>query len=166
MSKINWPWLQKYIWPRSFRIWITGPKMWSAPTKAGMPYNFYCLKFSPSLTVEAAESGQTLFRALWPRGWGYGVTQLGTFPELRSISMPNFIKISAVVWIFIADIYVHTHTHWLLYIRWANCIWVKGVPPKSFKDKSWQNVKCQDVSSPLFNFFSRNSLISCGGRGQ
>ncbi len=115
MSKIDWPWLQKYIWPRSFRIWITGPKMWSAPTKTGMPYNFYFIKFSP---VEAAEARQTLFRAPWPRGWGYGVaTQLGTFLALRSISMPNFIKIVAVVWISIADI--HAHTHWLLYIRFV-----------------------------------------------
>ncbi len=33
------------------------------PTKRGMPYNFYFKKFSPSLMVEAAEAGQTLFRA-------------------------------------------------------------------------------------------------------
>jgi hypothetical protein len=81
------------------------------PTKTGMPYNFYFIKFSPTLTVEAAEAGQTLFRAPWPRGWGYGVaTQLGTFPALRSISMPNFIKVGAVVWISIADIHAHTLT--------------------------------------------------------
>ena len=76
-----------------------------------MPYNFYFIKFSPSLTVEAAEAGQTLFRAPLTLGWGYGVaTQLGTLPALRSISMPNFIKIGAVVWISIADIQEHTLT--------------------------------------------------------
>jgi hypothetical protein len=68
-----------------------------------MLYCFYFIKFSPSLTVEAAEAGQT-------RGCGYGVaTQLGTFPALRNISMSNFIKIGAVVWISIADIHAHTH---------------------------------------------------------
>jgi hypothetical protein len=78
-----------------------------------MPYNFYLIMFTPSLTVEAAEAGQTLFRATLTWGWGYGVsTQLGTFPALRSISKPNFIKIGAVVWISIAD----THTHTLTFI--------------------------------------------------
>jgi hypothetical protein len=40
------------------------------PTKRGMPYNFYFIKFSPSLTVEAAEAGQTLFRAPLTPGVG------------------------------------------------------------------------------------------------
>jgi hypothetical protein len=87
-----------------------------------MPYNFYSIKFLPSLTVEATEAGKTLFRApLTPRGGGgYGVaTQLQTLPTSRSSSMPNFIKIGSVVWISIADI--HAHTHWLLYIRYT--IW-------------------------------------------
>jgi hypothetical protein len=41
-----------------------------APTKTGMPYNFCFIKFSPSQTVEAAEAGQTLFRAPKPGGMG------------------------------------------------------------------------------------------------
>jgi hypothetical protein len=81
-----------------------------------MPYNLYFIKFSPSLTVEAAEAGKTLFRGPRAWGWGYGVaTQIGTFPALRSISMPNFIKISAVLWTSIADIHAHTHTLTFIY---------------------------------------------------
>ncbi len=65
--------------------------------------------------VEAAEAGQTLFRAPLTLGGGYGVaTQLGTFPALRSISMSNFIKIGAVVWISIADIHAHTHIYFYI----------------------------------------------------
>ncbi len=45
------------------------------------------------------------------RGKGYGVkSQLRTFPEFRSIPMPNFTEISPVVWISI--VYTHTHTYW------------------------------------------------------
>ncbi len=107
----DWPLLQKYMGPRSFQIQIRDQKMWSVPTKTGMPYNFCFIKFLQSQTVETAEAGQTLFRAPWHWGWGYGVsTRLGTFPALRSISMPNFIKIGAVVWISIADIHAHTLT--------------------------------------------------------
>ncbi len=44
------------------------------PTKTGMPYNFYFIKFSPSLMVETAEAGQTLFRAPPnPGGGGMGL---------------------------------------------------------------------------------------------
>ena len=49
--------------PRSFRIQISGPKIWSAPTKTDLPYNFCFINFFPSLTVEAVEALQTLFRA-------------------------------------------------------------------------------------------------------
>ena len=52
--------------PRSFRIWISGPKIGSAPTKTDLPYNFCFIKFLPSLMVEAVDSLQTLFRALDP----------------------------------------------------------------------------------------------------
>ena len=49
--------------PRSFQIRITGPKICSAPTKTDLPYNFCFKKFLPSLTVEAIDAPQTLFRA-------------------------------------------------------------------------------------------------------
>ncbi len=35
----------------------------SIPTKIDLPYNFCFIKFLPSLTVEAVDSLQTLFRA-------------------------------------------------------------------------------------------------------
>jgi hypothetical protein len=41
------------------------------PNKTGMPYNFCFIKFLPSLTVEAAEAGHTLFIA--PLTLGVGV---------------------------------------------------------------------------------------------
>ncbi len=99
--------------PRSFQFQITDPKMWSAPTKTEVPYNFYAIKFSPSSqTVEAAEAGQTPFRT--PRT----PEVERTFPALRSNSVSNFTKSGPLVWISIADIHTqHTHTHWLLYIR-------------------------------------------------
>ena len=53
--------------PRSFQIWISGPKIGSAPTKTDLPYNFCFIKILPSLTVEAVDSLQTLFRA--PDPW-------------------------------------------------------------------------------------------------
>jgi hypothetical protein len=43
------------------------------PNKTGMPYNFYFIKFSPNLKVEAAEAGQTL---LGPPSPGGGVLGL------------------------------------------------------------------------------------------
>jgi hypothetical protein len=46
--------------PRSFPIQIMGPKIWSALTKT---YNVCFIKKFPSLTVEAVDSLQTLFRA-------------------------------------------------------------------------------------------------------
>ncbi len=83
-----------------------------APNKIGAPYNFCFIEFSKYQMVEAAEAHQTLFRAPWPLGLGV-VSQLWTFPPLRSILMPNFIEIGPVVWISIAD----THgTHIDFYI--------------------------------------------------
>jgi hypothetical protein len=51
------------------RIWISGPKIGSTPTKTDLPYNFCFIKILPSLTVEAVDSLQTLFRTpdLWFR---------------------------------------------------------------------------------------------------
>jgi len=49
--------------PRSFQIRISGPKIWSAPTKTDLPYNFCFINCFPSLTVAAVDALQTLFRA-------------------------------------------------------------------------------------------------------
>jgi hypothetical protein len=43
-------------------------KIWSAPTKTDLPYNFCFIKIFPSLTVAAVDALQTLFRAPWPLG--------------------------------------------------------------------------------------------------
>jgi hypothetical protein len=53
--------------PTSFQIWITGPKIYSTPTKIDLPYNFCFIKCLPSITAEAVDSLQTLFRA--PHPW-------------------------------------------------------------------------------------------------
>jgi hypothetical protein len=39
------------------------PKNMIPPTKTDLPYNFCFIKFLPSLTVEAVDAPQTLFRA-------------------------------------------------------------------------------------------------------
>jgi hypothetical protein len=39
------------------------PKNMIRPTKTDLPYNFCFIKFLPSLTVEAIDAPQTLFRA-------------------------------------------------------------------------------------------------------
>jgi hypothetical protein len=73
----SWKWLTmapEAHGPRSFQIRILGPKIWSAPTKTDLPYNFCFIKFFSSLTVAAVEALQTLFRAPPdpggpPRGW-------------------------------------------------------------------------------------------------
>ena len=65
----------------SFLIRITGPKIWSAPTKTDLPYNFCFIKFLPSCMVEAVDALQTLFRAptpdlaLWLRLGGLYLTK-------------------------------------------------------------------------------------------
>ncbi len=43
-----------------------GPKNMIHPTKTDLPYNFCFIIFFPSLTVEAVDSLQTLFRAPRP----------------------------------------------------------------------------------------------------
>jgi hypothetical protein len=48
-----------------------------------MPYNIYCIKFSPSLMVEAAEAGQTLFIA--PLTPGVGVWGSNPAKNISSI---------------------------------------------------------------------------------
>ncbi len=100
----DWPQLQKHMGPRSFQIQITGPKMWSAPTKTGLPYNFCFIKFLPSCKVEAEDAPQTLFRAPLTLGaWLQG--QLRTFPPSKYIPLPNFTKIGLAVQISIRIIY-------------------------------------------------------------
>jgi hypothetical protein len=39
-----------------------GPENIIHPTKTDLPYNFCIIKFLPSLTVEAVDAPQTLFR--------------------------------------------------------------------------------------------------------
>ncbi len=59
----------------SWSTWGPGPSrssLWAQnynlpPTKTDLPYNFYFLKFLPSITVEAVDSLQTPFRA--PHPW-------------------------------------------------------------------------------------------------
>jgi len=115
----DWPWLLKYMGPRSFQIQITDPKMWCAPTKTGVPYNFCLIKFSPIQMFEAAEAGHTLLRT--PAPWTLGVeTQLWTFPVLRSIPEPNF---SSGLDFYRGYSHTRTHTHIDFYILDENKFW-------------------------------------------
>ena len=69
----EWPWLQKDMGPKSYQIWIWGPKRWPTPTKLGAPCNFCIIKFLPKCTVEAPEAPRTPFTHPVPKGGGYGV---------------------------------------------------------------------------------------------
>ncbi len=48
MSEIDWPWLHNYIWPRSFKIWMTGPKICWAPNKMELFFNICFIFFAES----------------------------------------------------------------------------------------------------------------------
>ena len=87
--------------PRSFQIWIWGPKRWPTLTKSGVPCNFCFIKFLPKCTAEAPETPCT-------RGWGVlGWYPPRTFLPSRTTYLPNFIKIHPAVWISIENIQIH-----------------------------------------------------------
>ncbi len=82
-----------------------------------MPYNFYFIKFSPSQRVEASEAGQTPFRVRKTLGVGvWGCNPARNLSLCEEYLHAKFIKIGVVVWISIADIHAHTHTHIDFYI--------------------------------------------------
>jgi hypothetical protein len=86
------------------------------PLKQGRPTTFVLKSFHQIKQMRLQRHNRPCLVPPWSRGLGYrDKSQLWTFPPLRSIPMPNFIEISPVVWISIAD--THPHTHWLLYIR-------------------------------------------------
>ncbi len=58
---MDWPLLQKYIWPTSFKIWMMGPKMWSAPNKIEVLFHVCFINVLPSHMVEAIEPPQPPF---------------------------------------------------------------------------------------------------------
>ena len=70
--------------PRSFQIWIMGPKLWS------FPYNFGFIKILPSLMVEDIDAPQTLFRA--PLTPGVGVQGRNHFKNLFAIKIYSYAK--------------------------------------------------------------------------
>jgi hypothetical protein len=81
--------------PSRSRLWA---QKYDRPTKMVLPYNICFIKFLLSLTVEAVDAPQTLFRAPLTRGLGYRVkTMLRTFPPSKCIPMPNFTKICLMV---------------------------------------------------------------------
>jgi hypothetical protein len=71
-------------------------KIWSAPTKTDLPYNFCFMRFLPSITVETVDFLQTLFRAPNPclgsrlGAGGLGLTKLTTGKEYYTFCMIKF----------------------------------------------------------------------------
>ncbi len=105
--------------PRSFKIWITGPKIWSAPPKTDLPYNFCFINFFPSLTVEAVDALQTLFRASPDPGGPPRGPKHSLWPGLCKVRAPYHIWWGLVQWCgFLYRTHTHTHTDSSLYIRW------------------------------------------------
>ena len=111
--------------PRSFQIWNSGPKIWSAPTKTDPHYNFCVINFFPSLTVEAVDALQTLFRAPWPLGSTPGGQNIAY--DLALVKLGPHTKFGED-WSNGVDFYTghthtnththtHTHTDSTLYIR-------------------------------------------------
>ena len=66
------------------------PKNMIRPTKMVLPYNFCLIKFLPSLTVEAVDAPQTLFRA--PLTPGVGVQSRYHFKNLFAIKIYSYAK--------------------------------------------------------------------------
>ena len=82
MSDIDSLLLQKYIWPTSFQIWMMGPKMWSAPNKMEVLFNFCFYNFF-------AKS----------HGWGYRANTTPLLAPLTprlgsSLSLGNLTKLT------------------------------------------------------------------------
>jgi hypothetical protein len=107
--------------PRSFRIRISGPKIWSAPPKSHLPYNFCFINFFPSVTVAAVDALQTLFRAPLTPGVHPGGRNIAY--DLALVKLGPHTKFGedwsnglAVHWI---HTYIHTYrqTTWQIYIR-------------------------------------------------
>jgi len=106
--------------PRSFRIQISGQKIWSAPTKTDLPYNFCLIKNFPSLTVAAVDVFQTLFRAPLTPGVhpGGGIIAY----DLALVKLGPHTKFGED-WSKGVDFYsghTHTHTDSTLYIRYTH----------------------------------------------
>ncbi len=76
--------------PRSFQIWIMGPKNMIHLPKMVLPYNFCLIKFLPSLTVEAVDAPHTCFRA--PLTPGVGVQGRNYFKNLSAIKIYTYAK--------------------------------------------------------------------------
>ncbi len=115
MPENDWPWLQKHTGPRYFQIWIMGPKIRSTPTKMVLPYNFGFIKKFPSLTVEAVDAPQTLFRA--PLTLGVGVQGGNHFKNLFAIKIYTYAKFHPD-WSVGLDFYkVRIYIFCALYIR-------------------------------------------------
>jgi hypothetical protein len=95
--------------PRSFRIWISGPKIGSAPTKTDLPYNSCFIKNFPSLTVAAVDALQTLFRAPLTPGVHPGGRNIAY--HLALVKLGPHTKFGED-WSNGVDSYTgHTHTH-------------------------------------------------------
>jgi len=110
---------------RSFRIRISGPKIWSTPTKTDLPYNFCFIKKFPGLTVAAVDALQTLFRApltlgVHPGGWNIAY-------DLALVKLGPHTKFGED-WANSVDFYTgHTHTHRFNFIYKINQLIVDSV---------------------------------------
>ena len=103
--------------PRSFRIRISGPKIWSAPPKSHLPYNFCFINFFPSVTVAAVDALQTLFRAPLTPGVHPGGRNIAY--DLALVKLGPHTKFGEDWSNGLAVHWIHTYrqTTWQIYIR-------------------------------------------------
>jgi hypothetical protein len=114
--------------PTSFQIRIKGAKILFAPIKTDLPYNFCFINFLPSLTVEAVDALQTLFRASLTPGVHPGGQNIAYDLALVKLGpIPNLVRIGPTVCISILD--TQTHTDSPLYIRYIIYPCYKAKPP-------------------------------------
>ncbi len=86
-----------------------------------LPYNFCLIKFLPSLTVEAVDAPQTLFRA--PLTPGVGVQSRSHFKNLFAIKIYSYAKFHPD-WSDGLDFYkvrIYIYIYCALYIRFNVC---------------------------------------------
>ena len=76
--------------PGPSRSGLASQKYDPPPPKTVLPYNFCLIKFLPSLTVEAVDAPQTLFRA--PLTPGVGVQSRNHFKNLFAIKIYSYAK--------------------------------------------------------------------------
>jgi hypothetical protein len=105
--------------PSASRSRLWAKKIWSAPTKTGLLYNFCFIMFLPGHTIEAVDAPQIRFKAPLTPGLGYRVEiQLQTFPPSKYIPLPNHQDQSSSSDFCKEWIYIYIQNLFLIAIFW------------------------------------------------